>query len=80
MIVLHKKTKKEHFIPVESWNKIIEMGWDGQYKVIDSAEFVSKTINLNPKDIEVFEIKLEEKPKPRKKKVVKKETNIDKDE
>ena len=72
MKVQHKKTKKEHFIDVESWERLEQLGMQSSYKVIDNTEFVSKTVKMNPKDIEIFEIKLNE-PKKTPKKTKKKD-------
>ena len=75
MIVQHKKTKQEHYITVEDWNKIIERGWQGAYKVIDNTEFVAKSIDINPKDITKFEVQEIKLEKPKRKTKTKKTDN-----
>lgn len=66
MKVLHKKTNKEHFISIEHWDKLGELNMQSAYKVIDTTDFVPKKVNINPSEIEIFEIKLD-KPKQVKK-------------
>ena len=71
MLVQHKKTKEEHWLSVEEWNRLKELNMQGSYKVIDNQDLIAGKVDIRPEDIEVFQIKIE--PEKKKKKVIKKD-------